>query len=80
MYLGIADNGKGIDLDKHGSSLFGLYRRFDTSVEGKGIGLFMVKTRVEALGGTIQVKSKLLRGSEFTIMLPSENPGIVHPA
>jgi PAS domain S-box-containing protein len=61
------DNGKGIDLDKNGSQLFGLYKRFDTTMEGKGMGLFMVKTQVEALGGTIRIKSKLGEGTEFTI-------------
>lgn len=61
------DNGKGIDLEKNGEHLFGLYKRFDTTTEGKGMGLFMVKTQVEALGGSIKVKSKLGEGTEFTI-------------
>lgn len=61
------DNGKGIDLEKNSSELFGLYKRFDTSMEGKGMGLFMVKTQVEALGGHIQVKSKPGEGTEFVI-------------
>ena len=61
------DNGKGIDLEKNGEQLFGLYRRFDTSTEGKGMGLYMVKTQVEALGGTIQIKSKLGEGTGFII-------------
>ncbi len=61
------DNSKGIDLAKHGSQLFGLYKRFDTTTEGKGMGLFMVKTQAEALGGTINVKSELGQGTEFTI-------------
>lgn len=72
------DNGKGIDLEKNGAQVFGLYKRFDTSVEGKGMGLFMVKTQVEALGGTIQINSKLGEGCEFIIqfklssVLPTE--------
>lgn len=64
------DNGKGIDLEKHKSHLFGLYKRFDTTIEGKGMGLFMVKTQVEALGGTIRIKSKPGEGTEFVIQLP----------
>ena len=68
--LHFMDNGKGIDLDKHGHHLFGLYKRFDTSMEGKGMGLFMVKTQVEALGGTINVKSSPGEGIEFVINLP----------
>ncbi|RYD95169.1 MAG: PAS domain S-box protein [Sphingobacteriales bacterium] len=64
------DNGKGIDLERNGSTLFDLYRRFDFSVKGKGMGLFMVKTQVEALGGTINVKSAINKGTEFHIILP----------
>lgn len=68
------DNGKGIDLKKYGSQLFGLYKRFDIDVEGKGMGLFMVKTQVEDLGGTIQVKSEPGKGSAFHILLPINEP------
>jgi len=68
--ISFKDNGKGIDLCKNSSQLFGLYKRFDTSVEGKGIGLFMVQTQVEALGGTIDVKSEIGEGTEFIIHLP----------
>ena len=67
--LRFKDNGKGIDLEKNGSQLFGLYKRFDTSAEGKGMGLFMVKTQVEALGGIIKVNSKPGEGTEFIIQL-----------
>jgi len=67
--LRFKDNGKGIDLEKNGEQLFGLYKRFDTSAEGKGMGLFMVKTQVEALGGTIKINSKPGEGTEFIIRL-----------
>lgn len=65
------DNGKGIDLKKFGNQMFGLYKRFDTSVKGKGIGLFMVKMQVERLGGTISVESELNTGTEFTLKFPA---------
>jgi len=65
--LRFKDNGKGIDLDKNAAQLFGLYKRFDTTLEGKGMGLFMVKTQVEALGGSIRIKSRLNHGTEFII-------------
>jgi PAS domain S-box-containing protein len=70
VYIYFKDNGKGIDLEKHGSHIFGLYKRFDWSVEGKGIGLFMVKMQVESLGGTISVKSKPDAGTEFILEFP----------
>lgn len=63
------DNGKGIDLTKNGAHLFGLYKRFDNMVEGKGMGLFMVKMQVESLGGSISVESEIDKGTEFKIEL-----------
>jgi signal transduction histidine kinase len=63
----ISDNGMGIDLVKAGNNIFGLYKRFHPSIEGKGMGLFMVKTQVEALGGKIDIKSNINEGTEFTI-------------
>ena len=62
------DNGLGIDLKKHGKNLFGLYKRFHDHVEGKGMGLFMVKTQLDAIGGTISVESTCNQGTEFTII------------
>jgi PAS domain S-box-containing protein len=70
LELYFKDNGKGIDLDKNAAQLFGLYKRFDTTTEGKGMGLFMVKTQVEAIGGTIKIKSKPDHGTEFVIQFP----------
>jgi len=64
------DNGKGINLKENGDKLFGLYRRFDTSVDGKGMGLYMIKTQIETLGGQIKVQSKPGVGSTFTVELP----------
>ena len=63
------DNGKGIE-EKNLKNLFGLYKRFDDHVEGKGMGLFMVKMQVESMGGTINVESEPEKGSIFTIEFP----------
>lgn len=62
------DNGLGIDLKTKGHKIFGLYARFHSHVEGKGMGLFMVKTQVEAMGGKITVASEPDKGTEFTII------------
>ncbi|MDF2431150.1 MAG: hypothetical protein JWP44_781, partial [Mucilaginibacter sp.] len=59
------DNGKGIE-EKNFKNLFGLYKRFDTSVKGKGIGLFIVKMQTENLGGKIHVQSEYGSGTTFT--------------
>lgn len=64
------DNGLGMDLASYGDKVFGLYRRFHQyQAEGKGMGLFMVKTQVENLGGKISVKSEVRKGTVFTIEL-----------
>ena len=62
------DNGLGIDLAKKGSQVFGLYKRFHTFVEGKGMGLFMVKTQVQTLGGNITIESEVDKGTTFKIV------------
>jgi PAS domain S-box-containing protein len=68
--LVVTDNGKGIDLQKNGASLFGLYKRFDPTVEGRGIGLYMAKTQIEAMGGMIEAQSEVGKGTTFFIKLP----------
>ncbi len=71
IFLVFKDNGLGIDLTKKGDQVFGLYKRFHSHVEGKGMGLFMVKTAVEMLKGTISVASSVDKGAIFTIQFPS---------
>lgn len=69
------DNGIGINLNKYKDHLFGLYKRFNTSVEGKGLGLYMVKTQIEVLNGSIDVQSEVGQGTTFIITLNYEpNP------
>jgi len=68
--ISFKDNGRGIDLKRHGESIFGLYKRFHLNIEGKGLGLFIVKTQVEVLGGNIQVKSQPDVGAEFIVEFP----------
>ena len=41
-----------------------------SDVSGRGVGLDVVKTKIEALGGDIEVKTKLGKGSTFIIRLP----------
>jgi signal transduction histidine kinase len=63
------DNGKGIE-EKNMKELFGLYKRFDNSVEGKGLGLFMVKMQAQKLGGKINVQSRPGSGTTFKLEFP----------
>ncbi|MGL1886786.1 MAG: ATP-binding protein [Reichenbachiella sp.] len=68
----IEDNGLGFDSLALKDKIFGLYQRFHTDIKGKGLGLFMIKTQVESLGGEIEVKSEVGKGTIFSIKLKSE--------
>ncbi|HEY3403347.1 MAG TPA: HAMP domain-containing sensor histidine kinase [Ohtaekwangia sp.] len=67
--LEVKDNGLGIDLTQNQENLFKLYKRFHFHTEGKGIGLYLVKLQVEALGGTIEINSEVNRFTRFIIRL-----------
>ncbi|WP_461453378.1 PAS domain-containing sensor histidine kinase [Mucilaginibacter sp.] len=69
IYLIFEDNGIGIDLDKHGDKVFGMYKTFHNNDDAKGIGLFITRSQVESLGGTIKVESTVDVGTKFTIKL-----------
>lgn len=64
-----SDNGIGIDLKRHNEKVFGLYQRFHEGIEGKGIGLFLIKSQITALGGTIYIESEVGKGTTFIIHL-----------
>ena len=49
-----------------------MYMRHHLDVEGRGVGLYIVKNRVESLNGKIEVKSKVMKGSNFKITLPKK--------
>ena len=63
------DNGLGIDLKKYGHKLFGLNNTFHRHPDSKGVGLFMTRTQIEAVGGSVTVESEVDRGTTFKIIL-----------
>lgn len=65
--LAVMDNGLGIDLHKYKQNIFSLYKRFHLHVEGKGLGLYLVKTQIEALGGRVEVRSEPNEGTTFHV-------------
>jgi signal transduction histidine kinase len=71
--ISIQDNGIGIDLDQHKSKMFHLYKRFHLHVAGKGMGLFLVKTQIERLGGRIEVESTPQQGTKFEVYFPEKS-------
>lgn len=63
----IADNGLGINMGKYSHQVFKLRKTFHRHPESRGIGLFMIKNQIVALGGDITVSSIENVGSTFTI-------------
>ena len=68
--LEVQDNGLGLNLERHGSELFHLFRRFHPQAEeGTGVGLFLVNRLVQAHGGHIAVESQEGEGTTFRVHL-----------
>ena len=61
------DNGIGIDLARNKDKVFGLYQRFHNYPDSKGLGLYLVKSQVESMGGSISLESKVDKGTTFTL-------------
>lgn len=71
-HIFVIDTGIGISAENI-NKLFEPFNCFATensNVEGTGIGLALTKRLVELLGGTIEVKSELNKGSTFSIKMP----------
>ncbi|MCW3075943.1 MAG: domain S-box protein [Bacteroidetes bacterium] len=70
LVISFKDNGLGIDTVAHKNTIFGLYKKFHPQIEGKGMGLYMVKTQVEMLEGYIKIISAVDKGTEFVLEFP----------
>ncbi len=71
--LSVTDNGLGIDLKKHKNSLFGMYKTFHRNQNSRGIGLFITKNQIEAMGGSVEVYSEVDKGTTFKIYFKDED-------
>jgi len=67
LILSIEDNGLGIDLVHNKDKLFGMFKTFHNHPDARGVGLFITKNQIEALGGTIELESEENKGSTFKI-------------
>ncbi|HLO71601.1 MAG TPA: PAS domain-containing sensor histidine kinase, partial [Flavipsychrobacter sp.] len=67
--LEFADNGIGMDLKRIKHKLFGMYKTFHGNSDARGIGLFITKNQVEAMGGRIDVESEENKGTSFKVYL-----------
>ena len=66
--LEIADNGIGIDLEQHGDKVFGLYKTFTDRKDSRGVGLFITKNQINAMGGRVAVESTPNVGTTFKVL------------
>ena len=68
LHISVSDNGLGIAKDQQ-DLIFTPFTRLEKSIEGTGIGLYLVKKIVENEGGKIVVSSNPGEGSKFDIYL-----------
>lgn len=73
LIITVRDNGIGINKSDR-DEIFDRFKRIDDQISslniGQGLGLSIVKSLVELLGGSVQVKSELNIGTEFIVSIP----------
>jgi signal transduction histidine kinase len=69
VYITFEDNGLGMDLERYGHKVFGLYQTFHQNSDSHGVGLYITRVQIESLGGAITVQSALNKGTKFIIKL-----------
>jgi signal transduction histidine kinase len=82
LRLEVRDTGLGI-AQEHLAHLFEPFYRADAARGGSdhlGLGLYLVRTHVQALGGSCRVASELGRGATFEVKLPGANEAPIEPA
>jgi len=67
-----ADNGIGMDMTVIKERIFGLHQRFHNNADSKGIGLYLVQSQMNALGGSIKVTSTINVGTTFTLKFKNQ--------
>lgn len=72
VIFSITDNGMGIDLKRYGGKIFGMYKTFHNNADARGLGLYIIKNQVEAMGGNITVSSEVDQGSTFNVYFNEE--------
>ncbi len=71
--ISIRDNGSGIDLQKHGSKLFKIDKVKLNNQSNTGLGLFLVKSQMDALAGKVEVDSTIGVGTVFRLFFAKDS-------
>lgn len=71
--ISVNDNGTGFDAHAFADHIFQPNTRLHTEVEGKGIGLHLVREMLERMGGSIRVESEPGSGSNFIVQLAAHD-------
>lgn len=68
IIISFQDNGIGFSMNKI-EKIFGMFQRLHEKIDGKGVGLFAIKSLIESQGGKIQATSETDKGSIFEVFL-----------
>lgn len=73
IVFSVSDNGIGMS-EEYQAKIFDAFSRerntTEGGIEGCGIGMAIVRKLVDAMSGTVELKSELGKGSTFTVMIP----------
>ncbi len=69
LLVGVSDNGVGIDPQFH-DQIYDMFFRANEGVSGSGLGLYIVKSAVEKMNGSISFSSRRNEGTTFKIIVP----------
>jgi K+-sensing histidine kinase KdpD len=67
LVITFSDNGRGIDTEKFGGSIFGMNKTFHRNKDARGVGLYITKNQINAMGGSISVESEVNVGTIFVL-------------
>jgi PAS domain S-box-containing protein len=70
----VSDNGQGINMQRYGHQVFKLRKTFHRHPESRGIGLFMIRNQIIAMGGDISLTSEENEGTTFLINFTGKIP------
>lgn len=65
----IEDNGMGLDTNQYAAKLWHPYQTFH-SISGRGISLYLIKVKMEAIAGNVRIEGKRMKGVRVDLLFP----------